>query len=76
MIKHIVIFKMKASADGRTADENIEILVPMLKELKNRISVVKAMQAGRDVLHSARSYDVALVSEFESLERHSADFEV
>lgn len=63
MIRHIVFFKFKADAtDGAIAD-----LEASLNGLSGLIAEIRAFSCGRDVLRSARSYDLALVADFDDL---------
>lgn len=61
MVKHIVMYKLK---DQSNADEMIQRFLSM----RGKIDVLKSLCAGKDVIRSARAYDVALVCEFDSLE--------
>ena len=63
MITHIVFFKFK---DGHP--ENIAKAREMLLNLKGKIPQLLHLEVGVDVLHTERSYDLALVSKFNSLE--------
>lgn len=61
MITHIVLFKL---IDRRNAEKARDVLLGM----KGRIPQLRNIEAGVDVLHSERSYDLALVTKFDSLE--------
>ena len=63
MIRHIVLFKIK--------DEFKSEIPQMVKNfygMKGKIEGMVSLEAGADFLHSDRSYDVALVTEFVSRE--------
>ncbi len=63
MITHIVFMKFKER------DPQIPQLVKeKLMTLPAKIPQIKHYEVGIDVLHSERSYDVALVSKFDSLD--------
>ncbi len=64
MLKHVVLLKFKKGAP-ESATAEIE---KGLGELPDIIPEIKEFQFGRDVVRSERSYDFALVSEFENLE--------
>ncbi|CAN2042414.1 Dabb family protein [Candidatus Magnetomoraceae bacterium gMMP-15] len=64
MIKHVVCLNFK---DG-TVEAEIADLEASLKRLPEIIIEVKSYEFGRDVVHSERSYDFALVSSFDDLE--------
>lgn len=61
MLKHIVVMKFKSD----TSEEDIEDIEKGLASLPARIPEIKRYDFGRDILHTERSYDFALVSEFE-----------
>ena len=63
MIRHIVMFKIK----DEFKDE-IPQLVENFYGMKGKIEGLVSLEAGADFLHSDRSYDVALITEFESRE--------
>lgn len=63
MLTHIVFFKLK-SRDKKSIEEAKNILLSM----ENKIPLFKSFQVGEDVIHSARAYDLALVTTFDSLE--------
>ena len=63
MVRHIVLFKIK--------DEFKDEIPQMVKNfygMKGKIEGMVSLEAGADFLHSDRSYDVALITEFESRE--------
>jgi len=61
MITHIVFFKLKAPHDVKKASE-------VLLGLKGKIPQLRHLEVGIDILRSDRSYDIALVTKFDSLE--------
>jgi hypothetical protein len=61
MITHIVLFKL---IDRRNAQKARDVLLGM----KGKIPQLRHLEAGIDVLHSERSYDLALVTKFDSME--------
>ena len=67
MIRHIVMFKIK----DEFKDE-IPQLVENFKGMKGRIEGMLDLEAGQDILHSERSYDLALVTVFDSMESFQA----
>ena len=62
MIRHIVLFKIK----DEFKDE-IPQLVENFKGMKGKIEGMLDLEAGQDILHSDRSYDLALVTVFDSM---------
>ena len=63
MIRHIVMFRIK----DEFKDE-IPQLVKNFYGMKGKIEGMVSLEAGADFLHSDRSYDVALITEFVSRE--------
>jgi len=61
MITHIVLFKLKDSHNVKKASE-------VLQGLKGKIPQLRHLEVGIDILHSDRSYHLALVTKFDSLE--------
>ena len=67
MITHIVFFKLK-DRSPRSIEKARELLLGM----KGRIPQLRHLEVGSDVLHSERSYDIALVTKFDSPEELGA----
>ncbi len=66
MVNHIVLFKLKDyPADEKTAI--IAELKEMLEGLQNKIYEVKYIEVGTNYELDAKSYDLALISHFESV---------
>lgn len=61
MFTHIVFFKLK-NKDKASEARNI------LLSMEGKIPQLKGLEVGEDVLHTERSYDIALVTRFDSLE--------
>ncbi len=59
MIKHIVLFKIKPEYM-----EEIPQLVRNFHGMRGQIDGLLSLEAGGDILHSERSYDLALVCTF------------
>lgn len=62
MIRHIVMFKIKDEFKNE-----IPRLVENFYGMKGRVEGMLELEAGADVLHSDRSYDLALVTLFDSM---------
>ena len=63
MITHIVLFKLKdPSAEGirKAADK--------LLSMAGNVEMLRHLEVGTDLIRSARSYDIALYTKFDSLE--------
>lgn len=63
MITHIVLFRLK----DRGA-ENVERTREVLEGLRGKVPVLRHLEVGTDVLHSERSFDLALTAKFDSLD--------
>lgn len=63
MITHIVMFKLMDRSP-----ESIERAVQVLRNMEGKIDELLHLEVGTDKLHSERSYDIALVTKFESME--------
>ncbi|AUM88349.1 stress responsive protein [Clostridium botulinum] len=68
MIKHIVMWRLKEFAEGKSKLENANIIKINLEDLKHRIDEVKLIEVGVNINNSQQAYDVVLYSEFENLE--------
>jgi hypothetical protein len=65
MIKHIVMFRFKESAEGMDKKENIMRLKAKLEALPAMISEIKFFEVGINFTLSPIAYDLVLLSEFE-----------
>lgn len=63
MITHVVLFKL---LDRRP--ESVEKTRAVLASLAGKIPQLRHFEVGADVLHTDRSYDLALVAKFDNLE--------
>jgi hypothetical protein len=63
MFTHIVLFKLKDRSP-----EAIDRTVQVLRGMEGKIDELLHLEVGTDVLHSERSYDIALVTKFESMD--------
>lgn len=68
MIKHIVMWRLKESADNATKKENAERLKEKLESLKDKIDEIKKIEVGININPSESAFDVVLYSEFEDPE--------
>lgn len=66
MIKHIVLWKLKQSAEGAGREQNAAIMKRELEALKSRIPQIRHIEVGANFLPSDAAYDVALYAEFAS----------
>lgn len=61
MFTHIVFFKLKDT-------KNIEAAKKLLTAMEGKIPQLKYLEVGVDILHTSRSYDLALITKFDSKE--------
>ena len=64
MLRHFVFIKYKPG----TSDAHIDEFLRMTRALPASIPAMRDLEVGRDVLHTARSWDVMLAMSFTSLE--------
>ncbi|MFH1017116.1 MAG: Dabb family protein [Pseudomonadota bacterium] len=66
MIKHVVMWKFKAKAEGADKDANIRKLKAMLEALPAKVRGMESLEVGVDFARSEASWDLVLVSAFQS----------
>lgn len=62
MLTHIVLFKLKDRSP-----ESVQATVNVLRAMEGKVEQLISIEVGTDVVHSERSYDIALVTKFASL---------
>lgn len=67
MLTHIVLFKLKDRSP-----ESVAETAQVLRDMEGKIEELLSIEVGTDVVHSERSYDIALVTKFASLEAMQA----
>ena len=68
MINHLVFWKMKPHADGRSGPENAEVLVRRLNSLNGVVPSALAIEAGVNFNATPAAYDAGLYSKFNTKE--------
>lgn len=68
MINHIVMWKLKDFAEGRTKDENIELLINGYEELKKNIPQIKDAYIKKNVEPKEGNFDTILFTRFNNKE--------
>lgn len=70
MIKHIVLWKLKENADGRSKTENAILLKKRLENLNGIIPGMRLLEVGINKMNTGNDeeVDVMLYSEFETME--------
>ncbi len=62
MITHIVCFKLKDQSP-----ENIEKTRSVLAAMEGNVPMLRHLEVGVDVLRTERSYDIVLITKFDSM---------
>lgn len=70
MIRHIVMWKFADEAEGLSKSENLDIVASGLLALyeSGKINGLKRMEIGRDISGTDMSYDMVLLTEFDSVD--------
>lgn len=68
MIRHVVMWRFADEGEGRTKHQNMQYIRDRLMALKPVIPQIKRMEIGFDVSHTDMSYDMMLLTEFDSLD--------
>lgn len=63
MIRHLVLFRFKAE----TPQSDRDGLLAMINELPAKISEIQSFDAGFDLVHTPRSFDLALMATYADL---------
>jgi quinol monooxygenase YgiN len=66
MVRHIVLWRLKESANGRSKAENAAEIKRLLEDLNGKIPGLLKLEVGYDFSRAAESSDIVLYSEFES----------
>lgn len=72
MLKHIVMWKLKAEAEGKTKTENAQWMKQNLESLMGVVPGLISCTVGINCLDDNNAFDAVLISEFESAETLSA----
>ncbi len=63
MFTHVVLFKLKENTR-----ENVKFVANTLKSMEGKIPELKEIEVGIDDLHTDRSFDVCLITRFDSVD--------
>ena len=66
MVKHLILWKLKDSAEGRSKAENATMIKEMLERLNGVIPQVVGLEVGVNFNNSDAAYDLALCSVFKN----------
>jgi len=64
MIKHLVMWKLKDSAEGADKEQNACKMKKDLEALKHKIPQIKHLEVGMNFMVSDAAYDLGLYAEF------------
>ena len=64
MIKHVVLFKFKPE----TSERERQAVISELRDLPNKIDLIREFEVGVDVLRSQRSWDGAIIGTYDDLD--------
>ena len=67
MLKHVVMWRLKESAEGRKKAENALYIKEMLDLLPYRIKEIKSLEVGINMLNTPPSYDLILIVDFSNM---------
>ena len=68
MVKHIVMWTLKDSAEGRSKSESLVLMKERLEALVSRIDGIRHLEVGLNFMDSEDAFDIVLYSEFDSRE--------
>lgn len=66
MLKHVVMWKLKETAEGKTKAENAQFMKEHLEALWGIVPELKSVEVGINVKESDMAYDAVLIAEFEN----------
>ncbi len=69
MIRHIVMFRLKETAEDGLKKVNAEKIKKDLEALPDKIDLIKEYDVGINIKETERSYDIVLISSFDSMEK-------
>ncbi len=64
MVKHIVMWKLHESAEGRSKSDNAQLMKQWLEQLKIKIAEIEHLEVGINFTDAEDAYDVVLYAEF------------
>ncbi|MCM1365398.1 MAG: Dabb family protein [Faecalibacterium sp.] len=68
MIKHVVMWKFKPFAEGKTKEENLLYVKSMLEALPEKIDFIRSMEVNLNVNPKETMFDAVLISTFDTLD--------
>lgn len=68
MIRHVVAWKLKEIAEGKTKEENAKIIKQGLEGLKPIVKEIISIEVGINFNNSDAAFDLVLITDFSSIE--------
>lgn len=68
MVKHVVMWKFKPFAEGKTKEENLLLVKNALEALPEKIDFLRSMEVNLNINTKESMFDAVLLSEFDTLE--------
>lgn len=65
MIKHVVMWKFREEAEGKSKQENMDYVSRLLHALLNRIPELLSLEIGQDIGVGRDTYDMVLITTFD-----------
>ncbi len=65
MLKHVVMWQFKDSAEGRTKAENCAYIKGMLESLPAKVPTIRKLEVGINEFPGAMAFDMVLMTEFD-----------
>lgn len=66
MLKHVVMWQFKDSAEGKTKAENCAYIKARLEALPAKIPSIRSLEVGINAYPGAMAFDMVLITEFET----------
>ena len=67
MLKHVVMWRLKESAEGRTKEENAIHIKEILELLPYKIKEIRNLEVGINMIRASPSYDLVLIVDFANM---------
>lgn len=72
MFKHIVFWKLKEHANGKSRTENARLIKERFEELANMLDGLRLMEVGFNVIEGDSAADIVLYTEFDDRAAYEA----
>ncbi|WP_432402535.1 Dabb family protein [Wukongibacter sp. M2B1] len=68
MLKHVVMWRLKDMVEGKSKEENSEIMKEKLLALENKIPEIRYIEVGLNINPTDAAYDIVLITHFDNEE--------